>query len=249
MGGTSDVLAVALVGGRGERARPITVKAPGYLRSKAAMSFCGKRLIRWLVDSLSLQGIREFLVIAHGKENRYQTKTLMGFGEDLGVTIRYSRVKFDAINTGSADAALQNLDYLDIDQPVLVFPTDSLYDFSMAKMLETHQDAGAAVTVAAMARGPEQVAGKYGVMLTDPDGRIASFVEKPSLVELREAFPTVTPEEFEKLPLLTNAGMYLLDSGQIRKYGQDPEVLALRDRRLDFGMDFLPWLVGHEVPV
>lgn len=243
------VLGVALVGGRGERARPITVKAPGYLRSKAAMSFCGKRLIRWLVESLSVQGIREFLVIAHGKENRYQTKTLMGFGEELGVTIRYSRVRFDAINTGSADSALQNLDYWEIDQPVLIFPTDSLYDFSLEQMLETHQNKGAAVTVAAMARGPEQVAGKYGVVLTDPDGRIASFVEKPSLVELREAFPTVTPEEFERLPLLTNAGMYLLDAGQIRKYGQDPEVLTLRERRLDFGMDFLPWLVGHEVPV
>lgn len=237
------------MGGRGERARPITVKAPGYLRSKAAMSFCGKRLIIWLLESMKLQGIHDFLVIAHGKENRYQTKTLVDFGEKLGVKIRYSRVRLDALNTGSADATLQNLDYWDIDAPALVFPTDSLFDFSLPEMLEAHQAHGAIVTVAGMARGPEQIAGKYGVMLTESDGRIQSFVEKPSLVELKESLPNIDAEQFERLPLLTNAGMYLLDSSAVRKYGQDPEVQSLRERRLDFGMDFLPWLVGHELPV
>lgn len=244
-----DVVGVALVGGRGERARPITVKAPGYLRSKAAMSFCGKRLIVWLIESMRLQGIRQFMVIAHGKENRYQTKTLIGFGEQLGVDVRYSRVRFDALNSGSADATMRNLDFWGVDGPVLVFPTDSLYDFSLEEMLDAHTSKGSLVTVAAMARGPEQVAGKYGVMLTDHDGRITSFVEKPSLIELREAFPTPSPEEFERLPLLTNAGMYLFDPIGILKYGQDPDVMALRERRLDFGLDYLPWLVGRGLPV
>src|SRR5918992_411130 len=142
-----EVVGVALVGGRGERARPITVKAPGYLRSKAAMSFCGKRLIIWLLESLSNQGIRDFLVIAHGKENRYQTKTLVGFGEALGLRIRYSRVRSDAVNTGSADATLRNLDYWDIDQPALIFPTDSLYDFSLESMLDAHLQNGAVATI------------------------------------------------------------------------------------------------------
>lgn len=238
-----------MVGGRGERARPITVKAPGYLRSKAAMSFCGKRLIFWLLESLSSQGITDFFVIAHGKENRYQTKTLVGFGEALGIKIRYSRVRSDALNTGSADATLRSLDYWDIDAPALVFPTDSLYDFSLHSMLEAHLKQGAVATIAAMARGPQQIAGKYGVMMTDGSHRITEFVEKPSLVELQEAFPTKEAEEFEKLPLLTNAGMYLVDSAAIRKYGQDPEVMELRQKRLDFGMDFLPWLVGHGLPV
>lgn len=244
-----DVVGVALVGGRGERARPITVKAPGYLRSKAAMSFCGRRLIRWLIEGLCRQGIKEFLVIAHGKENRYQTKTLVGFGEQFGVNIRYSRVRSDSLNTGSADATLRSLEYWDIDQPALIFPTDSLYDFSLGEMLEAHLNNGAVATIAAMARGPQQVAGKYGVMMTDSDNRITEFVEKPSLVELREAFPTTSSEEFERLPLLTNAGMYLVDSAAVRKYGQDPDVMALRQKRLDFGMDFLPWLVGHGLPV
>ena len=98
-----DVVGVILVGGRGERARPITLKARGYLRSKAAMSFCGKRLIVWLLKGMRRQGVREFFVIAQGKENRYQTKTLVGHGDDFEVNIRYSRVRHDRLNTGSED--------------------------------------------------------------------------------------------------------------------------------------------------
>ena len=109
-----DIVGVILVGGRGERARPITVKAAGYLRSKAAMSFCGKRLIVWLLLGMRRQGVREFFVIAQGKENRYQTKTLAGYGDDLEVNIRYSRVRHDRLNTGSGDATLRSLEYWDI---------------------------------------------------------------------------------------------------------------------------------------
>ncbi|MEA2588845.1 MAG: mannose-phosphate guanylyltransferase / phosphomannomutase, partial [Actinomycetota bacterium] len=47
---SAETVGVVLVGGKGERARPITVKAEGYLRSKAAMSICGKRLIVWLLE-------------------------------------------------------------------------------------------------------------------------------------------------------------------------------------------------------
>ncbi|MGH2704581.1 MAG: sugar phosphate nucleotidyltransferase [Actinomycetota bacterium] len=244
-----DVVGIALVGGRGERARPITVKAPGYLRSKAAMSFCGKRLIQWLIESLRLQGIRQFFVIAHGKENRYQTKTLVGFGDSFGVNIRYSRVRFDAVNTGSADATLRMLDHWDIHAPALVFPTDSLYDFSLQEMFDQHQAREATVTVAAMTRGPTEVAGKYGVMLADPSSLVREFVEKPTLDKLRQHFPTPTEEDFHRLPLWTNAGMYLVDSLAVRKLGRDPEVDRMRQRRLDFGIDLLPWGVSHGMRV
>jgi NDP-sugar pyrophosphorylase family protein len=244
-----DLIGVVLVGGRGERARPITVKAPGYLRSKAAMSLCGKRLILWLLESMSRQGIREFFVIAHGKENRYQTKTLVQHGEALGVKVRYSRVRFDAMNTGSADATLRMLDHWQIEQPSLVMPSDSLYDFSLASLLEAHQSRGSLVTIASMPATPQQIAGKYGVMVTDGAGRIGRFVEKPSLGDLRRIVGPGPSGEFEGISLPTNAGMYLLDSAGVRKYAQDDEVTAMRGRRLDFGRDFLPWLVSRDLPV
>jgi NDP-sugar pyrophosphorylase family protein len=245
----SDVVGIGLAGGQGVRARPLTLKAPGYLRSKAAMSFLGRRLIRWVIQILSSEGIKDYYIIAHGKENRYQIKVMIGYGEGFGVDVKYSPVKYDALTTGSADSTLRMLDYWDIQQPALVFPTDSIIDFDLGPMLEAHVRHGAVATIAAMTREPDEVAEKYGVMLTDPEGRVTEFVEKPTLGELREHFHAASDVEFRQLPLMTNAGFYLVDTEALRGLADEPEIRELRARRLDFGKDLLPWLVGHGYPV
>jgi NDP-sugar pyrophosphorylase family protein len=241
----SEVVGIGLAGGQGVRARPLTLKAPGYLRSKAAMSFLGRRLIRWVMQILSSEGIKDYYVIAHGKENRYQIKVMIGYGEEFGVDVKYSPVKYDALSTGSADSALRMLEYWDIIQPALIFPTDSIIDFDLAPMYDAHLRSGAVATIAAMTREPDEVAEKYGVMLTDADGRVTEFVEKPTLAELREHFHAETDEEFRELPLMTNAGFYLMDTVVLRRLVGNAEIDRLRRRRLDFGKDLLPWLVGN----
>jgi len=249
MAATTDVVGIGLAGGQGLRARPLTLKAPGYLRSKAAMAFLGRRLIRWVIQILSAEGIKQYHLIAHGKENRYQIKVLIGYGEEFGVDVQYSPVKFDALSTGSADSTLRMLEHWDLSGTALVFPTDSLIDFDLEPMVRAHRESGAVVTIAAMTRAPAEVAEKYGVMLTDPKGHIFAFVEKPSLSEIREHFGTRDEREFESLPLLTNAGFYLIDAAALREIAADPEVALLRRKRLDFGKDLLPWLVGRDYPV
>ena len=245
----TDVIGIGLAGGQGVRARPLTLKAPGYLRSKAAMAFLGRRLMRWVVQILSAEGIKDYYVVAHGKENRYQIKVLIGYGEEFGVDVKYSPVKYDALSTGSADSTLRMLEYRDLGGTALVFPTDSLIDFDLEPMLQTHRTKGAVVTIAAMSRAPAEVAEKYGVMLTDPHGKVLAFVEKPSLAEIREHFGTRDEREFENLPLLTNAGFYMIDAAVLRVIAGDPQIATLRRTRLDFGKDLLPWLVGHDYPV
>ncbi len=55
------------------------------------MSLCGRRLIHWVVASMREQGIRDFVMVTQGKQNRHQVMALLGFGEDLGVRVRYSQ--------------------------------------------------------------------------------------------------------------------------------------------------------------
>src|SRR5437588_1237767 len=148
MDGAADVVGIGLAGGSGVRARPLTLKAPGYLRSKAAMSFLGRRLIRWVIEILRAEGMKEFHVIAHGKENRYQIKVMIGYGEEFGVDVMYSPVKYDSLSMGSADSTLRMLEYWDISGPALVFPTDSIIDFDLEPMNRAHRESGAAVTIA-----------------------------------------------------------------------------------------------------
>src|SRR3990172_8272689 len=245
----SEVVGIGLAGGQGICARPLTLKAPGYLRSKAAMSFLGRRLIRWVLQVLTAEGIKDYYVIAHGKENRYQIKVMIGYGEGFGVDVKYSPVKYDTLSKGSADSAMRMMEYWDIQQPALVFPTDSIIDFDLAPMPEAHHRSGAIATIAAMVREPDEVAEKYGVILADEAGRVEVFVEKPTLAELREHFQAESDADFKRLPLMTNAGFYLIDANRIRQLGAHPEIARLRERRLDFGKDLLPWLVGNGYPV
>jgi len=247
----SEIVGIGLAGGQGVRARPLTLKAPGYLRSKAAMSFLGRRLIRWVIQILSTEGIERYFVIAHGKENRYQIKVMIGYGEGFGIDVKYSPVKYDALSTGSADSTLRMLEYWDITEHALVFPTDSVIDFDLGPMVKAHLESGAVATIAAMTREPDEVAEKYGVMLADDDGRITEFVEKPTLADLRQHFRAETDEDFRRLPLMTNAGFYLIDAARVRELASHPEIDELRTTRLDFGKDLLPWLVGngHQVQV
>ncbi|HKZ76354.1 MAG TPA: sugar phosphate nucleotidyltransferase, partial [Actinomycetota bacterium] len=224
----SEVVGIGLAGGQGVRARPLTLKAPGYLRSKAAMSFLGRRLIRWVIQILSSEGIKDYYVIAHGKENRYQIKVMIGYGEGFGVDVKYSPVKYDSLSTGSADSTLRMLDHWDITQPALVFPTDSIIDFDLAPMFRAHVERGAVATIAAMVREPDEVAEKYGVMLTDDDGRVTEFVEKPTLADLREHFQAPDDDAFKKLPLRTNAGFYLIETRALRELAGERTIAELR---------------------
>ncbi|MHB8512741.1 MAG: sugar phosphate nucleotidyltransferase [Actinomycetota bacterium] len=239
-----DVVGIGLAGGRGERARPLTVKAPGYLRAKAAMSFLGSRLVRLILRILKEQGLNQYYVVAHGKENRYQIKTLIDHGEPLGISVKYSRVRFDALNTGSADATIRNVRYWDLHGTALIFPTDSVVDFDLHDMVAAHRRSGSVITVGAMTREPMEVEGKYGVMLTDTEGHIIEFVEKPTLAEIHEAFPAPSEEAFRALPLLTNSGFYLVELDALREIGEHPDIVEMAESRLDFGLDLLPWMVG-----
>jgi NDP-sugar pyrophosphorylase family protein len=249
MGGAEDLVGIGLAGGQGVRARPLTLKAPGYLRSKAAMSFLGRRLIHWVLQELSSEGVKEYYLIAHGKENRYQIKMLIGYGEHLGIDVQYSPVKYDARSTGSADSTLRMIEHWDLSRPALVFPTDSVIDFDLEPMIRAHRESGAVVTIAAMSRAPAEVAEKYGVMLSDPSMRVLEFVEKPTLAELRAHFELHDDREFDLLPLLTNAGFYLIETEVLRGLVDHPEISAMRRSRLDFGKDLLPWLVANGHPV
>lgn len=246
-----DLVVFALAGGRGVRAGVLSVKAPGYLRSKAVISICGRRVIEWLADLIQAQGVRRMIVIARGLENRYQIKLVMGYGERAGreLWIGYSRPRFDAQNTGSADATLLNLDHWDITDPILVLPTDSLFDLEIAELLAFHSERDALVTIATMLRSPREIAGKYGLVVVDDEGRVTDFVEKPALHVLRQRYADLDDEAFARLQLPTNAGAYLIDSVRLRKLAEDPELQRLRAVSLDFGKDLLPWLVEQGHPV
>ncbi|MEV5433839.1 NDP-sugar synthase [Streptomyces sp. NPDC052701] len=243
----AETVGVILAGGRGERAKPITLESADYIRSKALIPLAGRRLVEWVLESCRDMGIRRFYVVTHGPENRNQIKLLLGHGERHGVDITYSRSRYDRYNVGSAGATLHNLEQWDLQGRALVLPVDSLFDFDLRAMQADHDERGALVTVASVSRTPAGIAHKYGVMRTDRTGLVRGFVEKPGLTELGELFPWTVGDPRAELP--TNAGMYLVDCGRLRLLAREPELFRQAHQRLDWGSDLLPWLVRRGHPV
>ncbi|MEV6035150.1 NDP-sugar synthase [Nonomuraea sp. NPDC052116] len=237
-----SIAAIALAGGRGLRARPLTLEGSGHIRSKAAVPFLGRPVIEWLVAGLRDQGITSFHVAANGRENRYQVKEALGYGERLGVSVRYSRPRTDRFNTGSGQATLSLIEEHGLLGHALVLPTDSLFEFDLAALVRDHLASGAVVTVGLVHRTAAEVAGTYGLVLADGAGRIQRFIEKPPL----ETIAAVTAD-LDRVPI--NAGLYLVDCARLRALGATDELAALAGRGLDWGGDLLPWLVsrGHRV--
>jgi NDP-sugar pyrophosphorylase family protein len=231
-----------LAGGSGIRARPITLEAPGYIRSKATMGFAGRPLIEWQLMGLQDQGINSFYIIVNGRENRSQVKDVIGHGDALGAQVRYSRSRMDRHNTGSGEATLTGIVHWGLNDLALVFPTDSLFEFDLTRMVAEHIASGALVTVATVERTAVGVAGKYGTMVVDGDGWIRRFVEKPALPEVLALSP-------DPMRVPINAGLYLIDCAALARLATDTGLTRLAQRQLDWGHDLLPWLTANGYPV
>ena len=83
--------------------------------------------------------------------------------------------------TGTANAIYQNLDYMSAYNPdyVLILSGDHIYKMDYEVMLDFHKENNADVTIAAMPV-PLEEASRFGIVITDDEGKIEDFEEKPA---------------------------------------------------------------------
>ena len=125
------------------------------------------------------------------------------------------------------------MEYYDVNDTVLVVQGDNLFDINLNDLIRKHEEKGALMTIALTK--VEKTEG-YGIAELDEDMRIRRFVEKPP--------PDKAPSN------LANAGIYLL-SPEVRREVESEAVKKIIEerKRLDFGFDFIPYLVDKGFPV
>ncbi|MEP7179202.1 MAG: glucose-1-phosphate adenylyltransferase [Pseudonocardiales bacterium] len=177
----TDVLAIVLAGGEGNRLMPLTED-----RAKPAVPFGGLyRLIDFPLSNLANAGILRMVVLTQYKSHSldrhitmtWRMSTLLGnYVTPVPAQQRVGKRWFE----GSADAIFQSLNLLYDERPtyVVVFGADNVYRMNPRQMLERHIQSGAALTVAAI-RQPLSMADQFGVIEADPTGRITRWREKP----------------------------------------------------------------------
>ncbi len=235
---TQRSMAFVLAGGRGSRLKELTDR-----RVKPAVPFGGKaRIIDFALSNAVNSGIRKIAVATQYKAHSLIRHTQRGWNffraernEFLDVLPASQRGGNESWYKGTADAVTQNIDIVDsynVDY-VIILAGDHIYKMDYEIMLRQHVDTGADVTVGCLTV-PRMEATAFGVMDTDNDGRITSFLEKP-------ADPPGTPEDPEKA--LASMGIYVFNWTFLRdlllKDAQDP------DSTNDFGNDLIPSIVQN----
>ena len=221
------------VGGKATRLLPLTAET-----SKACLRLLNRPLVEFSLLSLASQGIRNFIFGVKGYTNYRDLYDY--FESGYGFSARYNikpriHIKYqpNVPDLGSADSARINIDYYDLNNPVFAVQGDNIFDIKVKSLIDFHKEKGACLTI--VLREVDNVEG-LGIADIDKNGRIQRFVEKPA--------PKDAPSN------LANTGLYVL-SPEIRKIFREKGIQQIikEKNRLDFGYDFIPYVISTGRPV
>ncbi|HKG44209.1 MAG TPA: sugar phosphate nucleotidyltransferase [Gaiellaceae bacterium] len=204
--------AVVMAGGEGTRLRPLTSNQP-----KPMVPIVGKPCMEHILELLKQHGLEDVIVTV-----AFMPQAIRGYfgnGDTLGLNIEYSVEESPLGTAGSVRLASDRL-----DETFVVISGDALCDVDLTDLIRFHRDKRAAVTI-----GLKSVENplEFGIVVTDEEGRIERFLEKPSWSQVFS--DTI------------NTGIYVLE----------PEVLRHipTDRPYDFSKELFPLLLEMGRPL
>jgi mannose-1-phosphate guanylyltransferase len=178
---------VILVGGEGTRLRPLTART-----AKPMLQLVDRPLLAYTFEHLRRHGVERALLSC----GYLPTQIREHFGNDGGGLALEYRVEDEPLGTGGAIGFAAR----ELRETFFALNGDSLRGSDLGRLVEFHRERGAKATILLT---PVADPSRYGLVRLHPDGKVASFVEKPR------------PEEIDTD--LINAGVYVLE----------PEVLEL----------------------
>jgi glucose-1-phosphate adenylyltransferase len=242
---SDDVLAIILGGGQGSRLYPLTAD-----RAKPAVPIGGKyRLVDIPLSNCINSNVSRVFVLTQFNSaslNRHIKNTYnfsvfsKAFVDLLAAEQTMSNKSWFQ---GTADAVRQSMHhFLKHDfKYALILSGDQLYQMDFNDLVQRHVDSGARITIATLpVRADEGT--EFGIMKTDEDSFITSFVEKPNAEEILKWNSDVS--DFMKSQgrlYLASMGIYVFDRDLLIELMNDPSTN-------DFGKEIIPQSIGkHKV--
>ncbi len=177
--------AMILAAGKGTRVRPITYTTP-----KPMIPILQKPVMEFLLELLRQHGFDQIMVnVSHLAE---EIENYFRDGQRFGVQIAYSfegRIDDDGKLVGEAIGSAGGMRRIQdfspfFDDTFVVLCGDALIDLDLSTAVKWHKSKGAIATIVTKSVPLEEVP-SYGVVVTDEDGRVKAFQEKPSVEEAK----------------------------------------------------------------
>lgn len=207
-----DMTGVILAGGFGTRLRPLTINIP-----KPMVPIANKPILLHTIKLLRKNGIKDLIIILYHQPELI--KDYFKDGKNLGVKIDYIISDEDLGTCGAVNLAKENL-----KSDFLVISGDILTDFNISEIVEYHFKKNSVATITlTRVSNPLQ----YGIVITNKDGNIVKFLEKPSWGEVFS--DTI------------NTGIYVLN----------PKIFEFvpEKKEFDFSKNLFPILLNKKMPI
>lgn len=232
-----NVISIVLGGGRGSRLFPLT-----YSRSKPAVPIAGKyRLVDIPISNCLNSGYNKILVLtqfnsaslnSHIKNSYHFDIFSKGFVDILAAE---QNVENDSWYQGTADAvrqSMKHLDKYDYDY-VLILSGDQLYQMDFRLMMDFHVKSGGDISIATIPVNAKDANG-FGILKSDEEGNITSFIEKPTNDVLEDWKSEVSEKnKNEGKEYLASMGIYIFNKKVLKKIFEE-------DKGDDFGKELIP---------
>lgn len=236
---SKSVVAVILGGGAGTRLYPLTAS-----RSKPAVPIAGKyRLVDIPISNCINAGINRMFVLTqfnsaslnkHIKNTYHFSAFSTGFVDILAAEQTPDNSGWFQ---GTADAVRQslrhisNLDY----EYVLILSGDQLYQMDFTEMIRSHKERNADITIATIPVA-EREASEFGILKSDADQFITSFIEKPKKDLLPDWISDTGAEmQAQGRNYLASMGIYIFSKNVLRDLLSD-----IYPDATDFGKEIIP---------
>ena len=238
-----NVIAIILGGGQGSRLYPLTAK-----RSKPAVPIGGKyRLVDIPISNCINSDIYKMFVLT-----QFNSASLNAHIKNTYNFSIFSHSFVDILAAeqtpdnptwfqGTADAVRQCMPHFlnhDFDY-ALILSGDQLYQMDFNAMLEAHIEAESDITIATLPVNDKD-APEFGILKTNSESCIESFIEKPA----KELLPDWTSEVSDEMKsqgkhYLASMGIYIFNRKLLIELMSDTETK-------DFGKEIIPQAVGNK---
>lgn len=159
-----------LAGGMATRLRPLTL-----VTNKHLLPVYNKPMIYYPIEAMKKAGVKELLLTTSG-ESIAQFANLLKSGEDFGMRLYYAVQQNP--KGGIADAIKLAAEVTKEEQ-LLVILGDNIFNFDLKQAVERFQKQKRGAKIFGV-RMPPKLVGQYGVIETDPNGKVLSIEEKPT---------------------------------------------------------------------
>lgn len=235
----SRVLSIILGGGKGTRLYPLTKE-----RSKPAVPFGGKhRIVDIPISNCINSGFNQIYILTQFNSASLHMHIARAYNFDTFsggfVEILAAEQTFEHSGwyEGTADAVRKNFMHFKIQKPThyIILSGDQLYHMDLDEFLKKHEESGAEITIASTAVTRQDASG-FGILKTDPAGRITEFMEKPG--PTKDINDWIIPDE-ARTPAAQNGRDYLASMG-IYIFNAQAMEDSLANSLTDFGKEVIP---------